>query len=733
MKKANPNFTVRDLMQAIEERRPKDAYKFKLILERILPALASKDQNAVPPTAALLQDPSWDIPATHLQECLDEKGKWAPWLTEKLPELESSKSLRDDYRRCFARCLDHAIASRLISSSTVGVAPAWQEARELLNQQLPCTTKTLQALLQSGTWDLFGHSLTGKPPKNTCKFFRTILDSTNQLGRYMTSIGVMSPQEVRPEHLYGTDVSWYAYYRRNWPTGMTGVTRSRYGWDILKALRPEWALIDWPRPSEDRVFATVEEEWPPLFRFLLEDIEQLIQKEELSRATMENIRHNLSRLLGYLEKQLGIDVHALCTSLQTPEDLAWLLLGGYPPIEQDRELPPAQEVQRIIGDSAYRDDVLDRIQRANRRHESQGPCRPNPVLTLYLDWTLGRERTGSADVLLKTFRIVGQRYLRINDSQLGWMKKMIQRTKKVKAARPPSARSKRKQVVSLDPDLWLKLIKARPRLTAYTEEMNQAMNQATDPRSISYWKLRYAIAVRDELMLGILLAFQLRTENILRMKIGHEIIPSEYRIDVPGHRAKARIRIVKHFPDSGPFADLKALLDTYIEVARPILLAGRRETPYLFLSAKKDKEVFDDDGYLTVSKDRLRVSVQKAVDRHFKDLLPPGLDLLSPHTYRDIFTRAIYNSGGEVLTAQALGNTPEVVRSNYLVLNRGHDTEVKAFLESLDVPKSQPKRKAANRKEFKEGLTKILASASTSLEVTPQIIHAIMAQFDRNA
>lgn len=723
MNKADPNTTIGQVVTFIEERKPKQAYKFKLVLERVMPFIASLDEETRDATAEDLASLTDRIPASRLLECLTRDGKlWSPALIEHSPEFKQVKSLRSDYRRTFTHCIGHATASGIISTSAFGVSPEWQAARTALVEVLPTTMKQLDALLSQGATELFGHSLVEKAPKTTRTYFRTILDSTNEMARYLTTIGVASPMAVKPENLYGGEDAWYSHYRRLWSDRGTAVSRSRYGWNILRQLKPEWQLVEWPRPLEDWSYALPESELPHMVRSLFRI---LFKGMELSENTQTNILVNLKRYLGFIKRELNVDLDAMCADLDCEEDLMWLLLGGMPLARDGREPATLDEIARLSSETEYRQEILLIQPRANRRHEAQGVCRSNPFLQQYVDWMLSRGIMGAAEVALKMFRIVANRYLRVHASQIAWLKGLQERVTAAKKLSPPSARMKRKQTAALDPDLWPKLVDARPRMRIHTDEMRSKWVAANEGSSKDYWAQRYAVAVRNELITGILLAFPLRSKNILQMKIGVDIFPERYRIDVPGFRTKATNRIVREFPDAGPFEDLKELLDMYLEEARPILLKGRGETPYFFLASAKGDEVRDSEGNLTVSRRRLRDVVQDAIKRHFSDLLPPELDLFSPHTYRDIYAKYAYEtSGGEALAAEGLANSPTTVRKHYLVMNQGDGSRVKKYLEKLStvrVASHRPK----SRKEAMQDISRLIKHHMKQ-DASPQLVRELL-------
>lgn len=708
-------FTVGDLIRTVKERKPQDHANLRRTLRIILSAVATAASQDV--ESDVLDDEGLDalaqsLPASNLLDCLDKKDKWSPWLIEAVPSLTAIKAYRDDYRRCFVRCLDHAAASRLISRSARGVAPAWQQARAQLLAALPYNKETLQERLDAGETAVFGHSLVEKAFKTTQNFFRTFIDAFNDMGRHMTSLGIDHPRDVRPAHFYGTPSSWHAHRVRSGTAGLSMYWRGHLAWDVLKQLEPGWSLVDFPEPGRERVYGIPEQELPPLGKQLLEAISK---NPDLKPAIRRHIREHLCRLFGVLHNKLNLDVYALCRGLDDERDLALVLLAGYPPSPDGRDPDPEEELRRLFDDPGYLEEVVDSIANTNRRHAHKAVCRTNPVLLAYKRWLLERGVAANLEVGLKTFRIIGDRYLQVHATQKEWLNKLIKDAVKARKESPPSARARRKQALSGSPELWLELVAARPRLTAHTERLRQKMEAIlADPNRTPVQRRHaqegWAIAARDELMVGFLLAFQLRKENIQGMRTGHEIFPADYRVSIPPNKAKARDWINRHFPEEGPFKDLMGQLDLYLAEARSILLAGRPETPYLFLSIPKGREARDSDGHLRMCREQLAVVLRKVRKKHFADVLPPGVDLLHPHLLRDIFAGHAYRTpGGVMLAAQGLANTPGVVNGHYVQLSRQNDHEVRTHLENLDVTGKPPSRqkRLQGRKALREDLKKL--------------------------
>lgn len=704
-------FTIADFLAFIEQRKPKDHANLLRILRIVVPALAAVDGLAPPhPEDDTFTGFADKLAATRLLDCLVKDGRtWAGWLIAADPELERVAAYRKDYRRCLVRCLDHAIATRHLTTSTRGVAPEWQIARNLLANVLAYDAKRLKARLDNGETELFGHSLVDKPARTIQRYQRSMLDSFNEFARYMTGIGIASPREVRPEHFYGSPVSWYAVRKKANPAAMMAYSRGRFAWAILQHLKPEWNLADLPTPREDRKYSLPEADLPPLAARLCE----LIRALPLRTGEM-NVRHLLC-LLGVLALKLGLDIEGLCALLDDPLDLAFVLFGGYPPTANGRV--PDEEVRRIFVDRTYLYEVVDGIHGVNTLVVARGNrCRANPLLGAYEAWMLANGRHSMLEVGLKQFHLLGVYLLRTDETQRGWIKAMIKATRKTRSNRLPSSRSKKKQAIGADPGLWLKLVGARSRLAEHVTTLREAMNAAAvDPKLTDEQKrharMRWATGCRDQLLYGMLLGFLLRKSNLQRLRIGETIFPEERRISLPPVNSKSTRWINKNFYQSGPFADLAALLDTYLLEARPVLLAGRPDTPYLFLPVPSGPESHDEEGFLSVGRELLSRVLRDLGREFLSDVLPPSLGDFTPHLVRHAFSRhAQRGEDGKAVASQGLSDAPGTIDQHYSETNREWDDRVHEHMEGLDhVDRPHPRRLSSRRRRaLRAEITSIL-------------------------
>lgn len=702
---------------------PKRAYKFELAVKRVLPYLAPEGANGN--DLAFLAE---SVPAERLFACLDKKkkGAWAPDLIRAHPEFSTLQTLAKEYRKPFVAVLDLAVKKRFLKAAALGVSEAWQEARQALDDSgLPYNVTRLQTLLDAGQTSFFDTSLVDKAPQTIATMFRTVLDGFNVMGRFMSERGIASPEEVLPEHLYGSPEAFYSHQRGINATAMTtAYYRVRVAWDILGQLPPFPKLVAWPEPLVENQIALEDADYHPRILELLDQIDKALS--DSAEDTRFGISRHLKRFFGWMAKVKAMDVEAMCATIACAEDLAWLFLAGHPAPDRGREPAREEELARIFADKQYRETLLQGIMRSNRCHEAQMPCRRNPVLSLYVEWyATERNSPSSAEVLTKYMKIVSKRFLRVHKSQLDWFSDLYGYVKNKKKAKAASPKSKRKEAAGDDHELWLKLVNARPRLKTHLDGLKRKWEASGDTEDAIHW----GIAQRNDLLVGLLLGLQLRTKNIHQMQFGIDLFPDTYKVSIPGNKAKAGKRILRNFPAAGPLADLRSDLDIYLSEARPILLAERPDSPYVFIGHPKRQSSRDAEGHIKIGKGMLAKVLQDVSEDFFKDLLPEGLDLLSPHLTRDVLTNyARRLENGSMIATQSLANTLQVVDNHYYTASRSRDDDALEFLENLDTRVKPGGRAdlAKNRKLFGDLVAKKFPEWATKANV-----NALLQIFDR--
>ena len=715
---ANPDTSIAEVLAYLADCYPSYYQKANYLVPLLSLAIARRESEN--PALEMSDDEREKFhqvtPGYHLLSVLDKNLRsLEPWVIEMVPEIQLTKANTRDYLYAYKRCMKRAINGGKLSPAHLGLSSEWLEARTVLAENLPIDDLKLEMLLANGETDYYGHPLNRSNRKRTKNEFRIQLHGFNHLARFHCAKGITDPRDVRPEHICPGPDSWYRDRKGGKQHDMKVYYCSKAAWQILRQLKPEWNLIGWPTPNENRHYGLHEGERPPLLEQLLQEIEAV---NVLGAGTMRNIRVTTYRLMGYLWKIEGFDIHKLCRELEMPAQLGWFLYGGFPEHDDWRPPDPKEEIKRIFNDPPYRMELLGRIRKANRNGTEEGDCRANPFLILYKDWGIERAIFNGILATLSSFRIANRRYLRGSANQMGWSRELSADIRDKKLESPPKAWQRRKEILGNDKRTWRKFVAALDRMEAHTNALFADMEAATDPDTRQMRAQHWAIAIRDNLIIAFLLAFQFRKKNMRELKLGEELSHETYTIHIPGDRAKARKPISKTFPRRGPFVDLMGLLDLYITEARPILLPMGEDSPYLFLPYPSESIKRDGKGHVMLSDMAINRILRKACESQLQDLMPPGEKYLNPHVFRDMFSNFAYmEPGGDVIASQGLANTIETMRGHYVNLNVTRDDDVRNFMEDLML--DSPNRDEIHaRKEVRKLIGQSLGPEAPTKQIT---------------
>jgi hypothetical protein len=720
-------YTVQDLRVRIHERKPHECPKLDNALRHILPIEFERLGLPCPdfhdPDA--FTDAAGTVPADRLYAYLDG-ARWAAWVIEKDSRFKEHPSLARDYRQSLIRCLRHASCGHRLSRWTLGLTPAWMAARDVLARSIPCSQREVMAMVEAGHTECFGHSLTARSPKTTAAYFVTLRDGFNKMGRYFSEHGIESPDDVRPEHLYGNPDAWYVGHRGSSPIPLVTYSRTKEAWHVYGKLNPDLKLCQWPQPMNDRNYGIRLEGGPPLIRQMLDDI---FAQMPLAEKTRNSHTSMITRLVGYIQNHLGHDVLRFCHEVDDPTDLCYLLLASYPPAPDGREPAPMEEISLIINNSAYREGLLAELPRANRLHAHRGECRANPFVQAHCDWHLERANYSAADNMARTVRAINREFLRGNETQHRWLYRIYRRARDLKKKAAATPRVRRKHLMGLDPFLWDKLVDYRPTLRTKTEKVRKRMEETKGRRRESWWRMRWAVTQRDELLFGLLLAMQFRPENFIEARIDDNYFPQHYKFMLPPEDDKEAGLHYRTIPEEGPLADLRALMDEYIELARPILAEGD-ESPYLFLSAGKSangrQRALKKEGVRRMWDGQLLATTRKITLRLPPGFLPTGLDSLTPYDFRHLWSNHAHeqgDAGDKSLESAGLGNKPITAHIHYVNRPGGNDRKVRKHLEQL--PSKAPRDSAEVRRQARRQIEEVLGDSHD-----PSVVHRLMKIYD---
>lgn len=299
----------------------------------------------------------------------------------------------------------------------------------------------------------------------------------------------------------------------------------------------------------------------------------------------------------------------------------------------------------------------------------------NPFLIAAVRHFVAKGRVTTATDLLKKAAAINRGFLNITDRHVAWTAPRL-RALELLARRKPSDYVRKKRGVFRRPELWRDLVAARARLRAHTRQLEDVW-RGHGRRQAPGAGRRWAIALRNEIIFGILLAYPLRVSNLVAIRIGQHYSPEDYTIKFDATEVKNEKEIDYELPDEGSLGDLRKLVDQYLVEGRPLLLAGRR-TDHLFIPDPRGGE-------------RLRSRAVNAIlldisHRFLKDVLPLGVEALNPHLMRHAaasFQLAIRHDAN--LAAQILNISPATVTSSYADILENRKEATKRFLSSFEV------------------------------------------------
>lgn len=678
--RAAPDVTIHAFMQFTRETCPSSAASVERWLARATPAIAARFTPHVVPPGEVDAPTTWEafyqqVPARHICDAFDwsQRGKtpYLAWIVEAVPDLARVQAFAKDYRRAVVRAMNAAFARHFISRAHTGVAAPWIEALQPLVDELPSTHPKLANWASSKGDDFLGLSIAAVPDR-VKKLAAEVRDTTNVLARHLTALGVDTPEAVTPEMLHGNEASFYAAMLAANPAYSIRVTRARQGWNFLRERNPN--LVPWPAPREERNYGIKRDACDPLCRDMLDQIEAALASK--SPETRRNTLWFMQRLIGFHMNRRKRDLSPLWDKTYRPEDVGWLLLGGRK--AAGRELATEIQIERVLSDPHHREQLLEELPELHQAHQTAYGLRANPFIDDAVNDLMARGHADSAEHLAKVAKSVAVEWLGADPDQMRWLGKLRTAAKKAKKRQPPTKQARRKNALGDMSDLWARLMADRGLVSAHTAEQRRVMEEKPTRRR----KLDWAIAVRDEMVFLLVLAFQLRPSNLEELIINETVFPERHVIDIPDNQAKAFSGVKKDF-STGYIPELKPIFEEYWYVARDLLLDGR-STPYFMVAERRGREVFDADGRLTVADTFADQILAKIIRRHFQHLLPDGVKTLPPGEMRHVVSRYFYDHGAsEAMESNHLGHTPNTARIHYQRHGRRNDAASRQFVHEV--------------------------------------------------
>ncbi len=670
--------TILEFFERIGKNRPQDLPNFKRVIDIVLPALAARQGLPFDPDNHEDREAVMAIaPAHWLLECLTQVGgAYEAWLTDAVPDLLLVKAYNREYRGAFNRCLEHGVMAHVLSTAVKGVGPEWLADRQRLAESLPINDEQRLALIAKGKTEYYGKNL--ETEARLAKLWaRKHLDCFNVFARFMTARCILGRTDVTQDLIHGAKDSFYNCLADK--NASARYYNAKAAWIYLADLLPDVPVVAWPEPGKDREYGLKPDERSPIFSLMLVKMRKAIE-DAYEKSTADLCEKAMTLYAGFLKREQGIDEALISQDLGGPQDLALFFLGPFPTPADGRVPDSEVELAMLLDDPGYRRRIVDWGARNIRHSWSQEAPRANPMLREFLDWHLDRGTGPSAKVYVNPFITICQTYLEAAEIQTQWLAKQRGRVRRKQRDAPPSARKRNKNLVCQAEDLWLKLVEARGRLDKITDKLRAKMEARPGHGPTAR---AWATAQRDKVAFKMILAYPMRATTFHLMIKGTHILLDTWQIHVRPDQTKGHSEVLRTIPDSGVFGELRQDIQEYLDLAVPILLNGRPETPYFLITNFRGPQILDEEGNLMADDQAFARIIRKLTRTVFKDLLPEGVRELTPHSFRDLFSDFVVEGGGTLdMIAKALANSPAVAAEHYASRVHKNDKDIHDFVDA---------------------------------------------------
>lgn len=578
------------------------------------------------------------LPAHRLYGLLDgTNARWAPAIAAKQPAGQTHQRA---YPRAIRRLIAHGEEAGLLHPDQHAIAPEWRPLVEALDRclaALPARERYMQR------W------------------------AFRRLARWCTERGLAPSHAVRPDQ----DGRTLLAYRASFGAGTSGgYFQARKAWNVLAEARPDLGLARWAADASDAIPLMPRSAWPPV---IAEGFARLVDRDGLGGWKAETRRGYTLRLGSYLGALETLGLSPADLIARAPDGVAAMrmLFQGMPDPARDLTAPVLAE--RIGTDAAFAESLYRALADHAGLHDGR-ECGPNPFVLAAAGAHAARGRLTSArDLLIKT-AAVNRSFLGITERHVGWLARPIQMLE-LKAKRSPSAYAQKKKGVFRQPDLWRRLVLARGRLREHVAKLDMARAGMIGPER-AWHDRRWAVAARNEVILGLLLGYPLRVANLVGMEIERHLDTTTFGIHFEALETKNEREIDYELPEGGALGDLRDLVTRYLSEVRPLLLAGRT-SPYVFVAAPP--------GGVRLRTKAINAILEELSQRFFADVLPPGVEALNPHLLRHAtasYHLAIRRDLN--MAAQMLGDSPATILKSYSdLLDHGKEA-TKHFLSTFE-------------------------------------------------
>lgn len=624
---SEPEPTLAELLAAYATHRPAESASLRSILKTIaLPFLGFRDADLDVAFAA--------TSALKLYALLTPgRAAWCPKLEATLP---AGMTYRRTYPRFVSRLVTYGEARGILHPDRYFISPAWRE---------------LIATVAVVTQDAAG-------PKRSA-----LRVAFKKLAKWATAQGI-EPSAL-PVEGDRPVASFFEFLGRR----PGDYYRARGCWNALVTSGVLSSDLHWGAIPRGGRAGRARHEWPPVLERALEKLFVEVRLHSWRATTRAGYRQRIATYLGVLAG-LGVDPDAVLAGIDDPIAAVRLLVQGLPAGTPRCDVKAF--ASRLAGDVAFRDDLLLAMAALSGSFDGRA-SEPNPfVMAAVSALVEAGTITTAADLVSKALSI-NRILLDLTERHTAWLSQRRALLGKI-ASKNPSAYTNKKRGVFRNPDLWLDLVRARPRLRGHTLELEAAWRESAGARRARL-KLSWAVALRNEALFGLLLCYPLRAANVTGMKVGVNYKPDRYQLFFEAPETKNQKEIDLELPDGGALGDVRNLMDQYLQEARPVLLAGRN-SEHVFVPDPRGGTRLREKGLNAIFTDLSR--------RYLGDVLPPGIDEMNPHLARHVAASyALAVQQNLNLAAQLLNDSPSTIASNYADVLAGAKQATRRFLTSV--------------------------------------------------
>lgn len=633
----SPPLSLGELLTRYQAIRPGEIPTIRTVLKTIIfPALGYRKV-----LGTRLERLIEETPAPALYGLLDPvQHSWSEHVRRRLPEGTTHQKA---YYRVLRRLLTFGEREGLLHPDQYAISPDWWE---LIERFISLTS-------DAGMRQDAGRLRSG----------------LRILARWATSRGYEPrdlPLEVRANSRIMGD------FHRTFPPERDGAFYlARRAWNLLADSLPDTNLARWISEGERRFHGIPRSNWPPCVAL---GLESLIAQDGLGMwrpETVAGYQYLVSTYLGTL-RDLGLDAKAFLVGVDDGTDALRLLFQGMPP--ETRAIDANESANRLSENDSYREGLLSALRGMSGQYDGRA-SQPNPFIIAAIASLVRDGKVATASHLLTRALAISRGVLGITERHVEWCLKMLRQINQL-SKRQPTRYYYKKRAVFRYPELWADLVRARSRLREHTVHLGERAQEAVGSQQVQY-ELRWAVALRNEVLFSMLLCYPLRAGNFSQMLLGIHFDARRHRIHFRPEETKNQREIEYELPESGDgsLGDIRTLVQEYLDVARPLLLAGR-ESPYFFVPSP--------NGGMKLARQAFNTILREISRRFLAGVLPDGLEVLNPHLLRHAaasYQLAVRENLN--LAAQILNDSPSTISKSYADVLENKTAATKRFLSGF--------------------------------------------------